>query len=385
MKSAFLVFSDDWGGHPSSAQHLFGRIAVLNDVYWVNTIGMRDPTFSLTDVRKIVAKLSNTGVKSYLPNLGGQRAQPRVVCRPLMVPYSRFRIVRNFNSRSVERCINRTLKGALASQPVLVTTVPNVGDYARLCRNCKVVYYCVDDFRFWPGVNAEVVRQMESSLIKRADVLIGVSDALCSRLSESGKHVHKLTHGVDEKFFHLAGEAEHPRLRDIPHPRAGFIGLLDGRVDVELLKSVSELLGEWSFVIVGPSDSSIGKMRFGRNVYRVGRVPYAEVSQIMAGFDVLLLPYRSGGELAKSLSPLKLKEYLATGLPVVSTSIDQVREYESFVHISDSARQWSHALEEALSEELSLRRQRIHELLKSESWGKKAEEFLNICVSEGVL
>lgn len=198
----FVVFSDDWGEHPSSCQHIFRHIAKNHRVLWVNTIGMRNPTLSWKDARKILVKASKMFGNKRKPE--NARADDNItVCQPFMLPGSRSRVVRALNARSVTRKVKEIMDDIGMVEPIVVTTVPNASDYSGLLENRKVIYYCVDDFSLWPGHEVGVVRQMESRLIDRADCLIAVSKNLSKRLSVSGKSTHFITHGVDLEMFSM--------------------------------------------------------------------------------------------------------------------------------------------------------------------------------------
>jgi hypothetical protein len=374
---SFVVFSDDWGQHPSSSQHIFRHIAREHRVLWVNTIGMRNPALTLADLRKAWRKLSRMG-KSASPNAEQAEGNAVEVCQPVMLPYARRSLVRALNARSVTRTVEAQVRRLQLDEPVVVTTVPNFGDYPRLLSGSTVVYYCVDDFSLWPGMDGELVREMESRLIARADILVASSSTLYDRLSSSGKPAILLSHGVDVDLFSSRSTQKHECLAGIPRPRAGFFGLIDGRIDLHLMSAVAESSPEFSFVFAGPRDIPVDKLASLRNVHFTGPIAYSELPALIAGIDVLLIPYASGA-LADSLSPLKLKEYLATGKPILSTSIAEVAAWREYVAIAETLGEWQHGLSEALGKNVEVRRRSILPALEKESWAGKAKTLLEVC------
>ena len=376
--TSFVVFSDDWGEHMSSSQHLFRHIAAQHRVLWVNTVGMRRPTLTLADLRKACRKLSRM-MPLRRPNKSeGNSASPITVCQPFMLPFGRYETVRAFNTLSVTRTVRATVERAQLRCPIVVCTVPNAGDYRDLLRDWTVVYYCVDDFALWPRLDADLVREMESRLIARADVLVAASGKLCDRLAASGKPTHLLTHGVDVELFAAQAPAEHICLRDIPRPRAGFFGLIDDRTDQDLMISVARLVPYFSLVFAGPIESAVAPLAACPNVHFTGPVRYRELPSLIRGFDVLFIPYRTG-ELAESLSPLKLKEYLVTGKPIVSTPIAEARERKAHVSVAATAEEWATALSAALTTDGGARKHTILPAMEAESWAFKAQSLLKIC------
>lgn len=374
----FLVFSDDWGEHPSSCQHIFRHIAKEHRVLWVNTIGMRNPTFTLADARKMLRKASKMLGARHVSAVGGRPEGKLTVCQPFMLPGIRKRVVRAFNTRSVTRKAGTLLRVLGFEDPVVVTTVPNAAEYPDLLRDRKVVYYCVDDFSLWPGLDAELVRGMESRLIDRADCLIAVSETLCQRLSRSGKPTRLLTHGVDLEMFSRPEKIEHPLLNSIPKPRAGFFGLIDGRMDWDLVTSLARQMPDTSFVFAGPVDASAGELPHRENLHFIGPIPYAELPKLISGLALLMLPYRTG-LLAEALSPLKFKEYMATGKPVVCTRLAEARLWPTGVQVATSPNEWANAVRRALKQNVAQHGDQILRLLQEESWALKAAQFQSAC------
>ena len=373
----FVVFSDDWGEHPSSCQHIFRHIARNHRVLWVNTIGMRNPTLSWTDARKVVVKVSKM-LRIERDAANYRNEEPVSVCQPFMLPGSRSRLVRAFNARTVIGKVRALLDNFNMSEAVVVTTVPNASEYPKLLEGRKVIYYCVDDFSLWPGLDADVVREMESRLIEKATSIITVSDTLFQRLSTSGKPTHLLTHGVDLALFSTIAESELSILDKIPKPRAGFFGLIDGRMDWHLVVSIAQRMPHVSFVFAGPVDASAGDLPEVPNIHFIGRVNYENLPSLIAGLECLLLPYRTG-ELSEAISPLKLKEYLSTGKLVVSSPIAEARKWAGVLHIASTLDQWVEALTlEDRSVGVS-HRVLMQSRLAEESWEQKAATFLEMC------
>lgn len=370
----FLVFSDDWGEHPSSCQHIFRHIARNHRVLWVNTIGMRNPTLSWTDARKVIVKVSKMFRRKRSSAAKG-KDEHVTVSQPFMLPGSRSRMVRAFNARSVTGKVRALLDKLEMCDPIVVTTVPNASEYPELLKGRKVIYYCVDDFSLWPGLDVDVVREMETRLVERANRIITVSDNLFQRLSKSGKPTHLLTHGVDLEMFSTPAAFELPLLEEIPKPRVGFFGLIDGRMDWDLVAHLAKRMPDASFVFAGPVDATAGELPQFRNIHFIGPVKYDNLPSLITGLDCLMLPYRTG-DLSDAISPLKLKEYLAAGKTVVSSSIADVRRWAGELRVATTIEQWVDAL---TIERGAAGRTPVNVLLANESWEQKAAAFREMC------
>src|SRR3984957_5853633 len=193
-----LVFADDWGRHPSSCQHLIRRLLDRPPTLWVNTIGTRKPRLDLDTLRRGLEKLRHwtrrpSHKAATLP------ANLRVL-NPRMWPSFDSRLARELNCRLLVPALG-TAARELGDPPVAITTIPLVADLVGKLPVRRWVYYCVDDFSTWPGLDGGTLRSMEEELVKRADVVIAVSETLQDRLAGMGRQSHLLTHGVDTDFW----------------------------------------------------------------------------------------------------------------------------------------------------------------------------------------
>lgn len=372
----FVVFSDDWGVHPSSSQHIFRHIAERYPVAWINTVGMRRPRLEMADARKAVRKLGNMLRRGDDRRAASMPAKLSVH-QPAMVPLNDIGAVRRFNRRSVERTLRAILSRPAGGRRIVVTTVPNSCDYVAACAS-PVVYYCVDDFSEWPGLDKTLILDMERELVARADAFVATSTALHDKLAATGKPTTFLSHGVDLEHFATEAEAALPLLADIPEPRVGYFGLFDERSDQDLLLAVARANPGLSFVIAGRVETETERLRAADNVHFTGLLDYADLPAFVRGMRALFLPYRDD-RLAESLSPLKMKEYLVTGRPVISTPIPAARELAGQISLARDVTEWSNALQAALETDIETRRRQMRKLMAEESWQRKAEALLEVC------
>jgi hypothetical protein len=295
-----------------------------------------------------------------------------------MLPFSSIAAVRRFNQRSVIRTVLHATGEMGLQRPVVVTTVPNACDYVTHFDARRIIYYCVDDFTQWPGLEHDLVRSMETGLVKRADVLVATSRRLLASLSNSGKPVHLLTHGVDIGLFSQSAQAEHECLVGIARPRVGYFGLFDERSDQELIAAVAASMPWHSFVIAGPVVVDTARLRALPNIHFPGPIEYRRLPALIRGLDALLIPY-GVNEFTASISPLKLKEYLATGKPVISTPLAESLLQQQHIMIAATAGEWIAALIAAASVDVAARTREMQSVLAGESWADKARCFLDLC------
>jgi glycosyltransferase involved in cell wall biosynthesis len=182
-------------------------------------------------------------------------------------------------------------------------------------------------------------------------------------------------------FKQALGDMPEPEdLSRVPHPRAMYVGNLEDRLDLDLLRSVSEQLPHVAIVLVGPAESRVREeiTRWGRsNVYLLGPRPHAVIPAYLRAADVALIPHHVN-DLTRYMYPLKLHEYLATGKPVVSTNLPPLQPFRSVVTLADGPGQFVEGIRVALSEEDSeLRAQRIA-VAESNDWSNRAQTLAGL-------
>ena len=181
-QAGLVVFSDDWGRHPSSCQHLVSQLLPRREVLWVNTIGTRPPRLDRATLMRGLEKARSWA----RPRPAGtvDSREPRV-CSPKMWPWFRSGFDRRLNAVMLARQL-APLVAALPRPRVVVTSVPLVADLVGRLPVDRWVYYCADDLSTWPGADGATLRRMERLLLTRVDAVIAVSETLRQTLRGLG-------------------------------------------------------------------------------------------------------------------------------------------------------------------------------------------------------
>jgi glycosyltransferase involved in cell wall biosynthesis len=255
---------------------------------------------------------------------------------------------------------------------VLWYYTPMAITFTRHLRPRAVIYDCMDELSAFAGAPASM-REREQELLKRADVVFTGGQTLFESKRHSHPNVFAFPSSVDVDHFARARVSQ-PDPDDqghIPHPRLGFFGVVDERMDLELLGQVAAARPDWHLVIVGPVvkiDPS--SLPAAANLHYLGPKQYDELPSYLAGWDVALLPF-ARNDATRYISPTKTPEYLAAGKPVVSTSIrDVVRPYgvTGLARIADDPADFVAAVEAALAEPASERLRQVDAFLTQTSW-----------------
>jgi len=368
---ALLVFSDDWGRHPSSCQHLARYLLERYEILWVNTIGTRPPRLDLMTLARGFEKVRQWTRGT--PRANQNPANLQVVC-PKMWPWFRSRIDRRINRGLLVRQLTPLLESR-SDRPIAVTTIPIVADLIGRLPVSRWVYYCVDDFSQWPGLDQATMRRMEERLVSQVDVIITVSETLRDKFSRMGIHAHLLTHGIDhEHWENGVGEVPVPELDGLERPLIVFWGAIDERMEVRFLERLASDLTRGTIVLVGPEQSPLSALEAIPRLVRLAPLPYEQLPGLAREAAVLIMPY-ADIPVTRSIQPLKLKEYLATGRPAVVSSLPSTRCWSDCLDVAATPESFSAAVRARIVSGLPGQQRTARERLAGEGWAAKARSF----------
>lgn len=370
-----VVFSDDWGRHPSSCQHLVAHLLARRPITWVNTIGTRPPGLNRATLLRGFGKL-----RQWLwpgPHAPATAAAPRPrVLNPKMWPSFRSRFGRALNRRLLARALR---PGAgRGPPPVVVTTLPVTADLVGAFPAARWVYYCVDDFAAWPGLDAPTLRALEAELVPKVDVAVAVSETLQAHVARLGKPAHLLTHGVDLAFWRAPVPAEPPAalraLAGVPGPLVVYWGVIDRRTDLAFVRAVSAALPAGTILFAGPRDAPDPELARVPRVRLLPPVPFADLPALAARAGALIAPY-ADLPVTRAMQPLKLKEYLATGKPVVVRHLPATAGWADCCDVAAAPGAFAAAVAARLATGLPDAQRAARARLESEGWAAKAGHF----------
>jgi UDP-galactopyranose mutase len=249
---------------------------------------------------------------------------------------------------------------------------PMALSYSRHLRPAATVYDCMDELSGFAGAPAGL-REAEAELIHAADVIFTGGLSLYEAKRSLHPNVHAFPSSVDVAHFGRARRSKEdpPDQRAIGRPRLGFFGVIDERLDIELIRAAATARPRWEFVLIGPvvkiDPATLPRLA---NIHYLGSKDYSELPDYIAGWDVALLPFARNAS-TRFISPTKTPEYLAAGLPVVSTSIrDVVRPYgeRGLVRIADTPGAFVEAAQAAMAQPRAERLTAADTFLSGMSW-----------------
>ncbi|MCA9295024.1 MAG: glycosyltransferase, partial [Phycisphaerales bacterium] len=281
------------------------------------------------------------------------------------------------------RQVRAAAKSLGMTRPLVWITVPTAAEVLHRIPHVGVVYQRTDRYEFFPDVDRERIERNDAWLKARADATVFCASVLHAEEQDECRFAALIDHGLDEQRFLTASEtaADPDDVRSIPHPRVGFIGGVDSHTfDPELFDTVARSLPDVHFVLVGSCSLPAGWC-VEPNVHLLGQRPYEDVHAYMAACDVLIMPWRQGPWIEACL-PVKLKEYLAVGRPVVSTPFPELRRFESLVSVARSAESFAAAITAAIDEPGDAEERQA--AVRGQSWSVKAQKLLNMLADRGL-
>ena len=365
-----LCFSHDFTGDPLSKTHVMRILARDNRVLWVNSIGYRAPRASAHDLRRVVDKLraAATPVREVEKNL--------FVLSPLAIPAYGVPSMQALNRVLLRLQVGRAMRALRFSRPINWVFNPAAALVAGTLGEDLVIYYCVDEYTAFEGVPKAALVDLERRLLRRADLVIVSASRLFDAKARENPRTVLVRHGVDFARFRTALDPETAIPADVarlPRPILGYFGLMGTDwFDVPLLEHVARAVPGGSVVLIGKVATDLGALARMPNVHVLGRRPFAELPGYCKAFDVGLLPFPIN-EVTLAANPLKVREYLAAGLPVVSTAIPEVEVLGDACRIGRDPAGFVREIEAALASPGS--RVDRSESMRGESWEARVDEI----------
>ncbi len=390
IQSCILFATADWDEpYWTNKQHCAKTLAELGiRVLYVESVGLRSPkAASARDWGRLWNRLRK-GVASLL--LGARERSPGVfVLSPLMIPAGhRHLATRLINRWLLKAAIARSVAGEPFKRPLIWTYHPFMLDAIDGIEGQAILYHCVDDLTAIPGVDTKAFRSAERKLLERTDVVFATAPALTEYCKQYKDNTYYLPNVVDVDHFSKAlNPGPIPAdLAKIPEPRLCYHGVLsDFKVDFQLLLDCAKRNPQWSWVFIGEEregqkSATLDELATLANVYFLGYRSYKQLPDYLRGMQVGLLPSLINN-YTRSMFPMKFYEYLAAGLPVISTPLDFTRDELPRLKIAVGCNAFGKAIEDQLRGGKIERTDVLNELI-GKTWKARTLEMLKKVVDE---
>ena len=361
----------------TNEQHLLTRLARHNRVLYIESLGVRRPQLAARDLRRIARRL----VKGLRPlrTIDGVH-----VLSPLVLPLHHRAWARRLNAALLPRVVLWAVRRLGFSDLLLWAFMPQAEVLLAPLAPAQVLYYVDDDHAAKKGIDGPTFRAAEERFVAAADVVLASAPELVERMRALHADVHYAPSVADTELFARAlqpGPAD-AAIDALARPRIVFVGaIVANKLDLELIAQLTRLRPDWSFAFVGPvgpgdPGTNVDLLRHLPNVRMLGHRPYEALPDVLRGADVAIMPYRTNGEM-RSVFPMKTYEYLAAGVPVVTTPLPALASVEEVVKAADAA-EMAARIDDALAADTPQARAARSAAAQSHSWEARLEQLAEV-------
>jgi glycosyltransferase involved in cell wall biosynthesis len=340
-----LYFGNDWfADNRTSSHHVARQLARRTKVLYFEVPGLRPPQATARDIRRIGRKLTRALGRRF-------DADDQLAVRTVpQLPAHGSSFVRKLNAVASSTYASLAARREGMTDPIVWCTVPHVAGFVPRLRRSLLVYHCIDDYSALPGVDARAVRMLDESLTRDADLVIAASRPVFAAKQRLNENALLMPHGVDVAHFGRAQREELRRPDDLPaqRPIVGFVGLIEQWIDLDLVAYLADNIPEATFVMIGRIAVPPASVPARSNLIFLGPRPYESLPAYGRFFDAAIIPYKLTDQVIAA-NPLKLREYLAMGLPTIAVSTPEIDQFAEVVSVNRTREDFLRSLRAALS------------------------------------
>jgi glycosyltransferase involved in cell wall biosynthesis len=356
---------NEWSGLPVNSHHLMREAGSRGyRVLYVDPIGLRRPALARKDMAKLSRRLRQVlrPLSSVAPGVW------RLATVGVPLQDSRRGIA--LNKRLLAPQIRFALRRLKSRRVLLWVYPPQLFTLHSAIPYDLAIYYRTDEYVSLPGMNGELLGELESHAVETADLCIAPSRRYLDGPLRAARSALWVPNAVDDRMFDRSRIGADP-LPCVNRPRLLMMGTFDEWVDVDLLRAVMTANPRWNLVLAGDVKISLERLLALENVHFVGRVPYEQLSTLVSHCDVGLVPFRIG-PVAADATPSKLYQYLAGGLPVLCTPFTSEDAFAGNVAVAPGDPvAFGGAIEHLLADDSPAARQERRAFAHQHSWSAR--------------
>jgi len=366
---------DWWYHHPHSKYHLMRRFAKAgNRVLFVNSISMGLPNLSNKDLLPRIARK----LRSYA-RLARSTPEGVTVVSPAVIPFFGTRAARAANRSLLRMQIGRLARRRGLARPILWIAIPTAADMIGEFDERLVIYQVSDKYDanlMDHATDLATIKKLHERAIDNADIVFYSGQKLLAEADRGRERSFLLEQAVDVDHWSpvAGGNLEIAEaVAHIPRPRLGYFGAIEPwLIDQELIKRAARERPDWQWIFIGNKSRGI-EVEALPNTHFLPPVPYQELPNYAAGFDVCVLPWDTAHSFTSYGSAIKVREYLASGLPVVISPLPEYESMNDVLRIARSHDDWFRLVAEALNDKDPDSARTRQLAVSSGTWDARAE------------
>jgi len=364
---------DWWYHHPHSKAHLMRKFARAgNKVIFVNSISMGLPGLAHKDLLpRIKRKLGSYS------KLARQTEDGITVVSPASLPFFGSATARRLNRQMIGAQIRKLAQSRGLTKPILWIAIPTAAEMIGAFDESAIIYQVSDKYdanTMDHATDPALIRKLHEQAIDRADLVFYSGRKLFDEATRGRDHSYLLEQGVDyERWSKVTTLSIAPEIDKIPHPRLGYFGAIEPwLVDQELIKRAARERPSWQWIFIGNRSRGI-EIEDLPNTHFLPPVQYEELPAYAAGFDVCVLPWETEQAFTSYGSAIKVREYLASGKPVVISPLPEYEPMGDVLRIARSRDEFLRLVEDALNENDESASAKRQAAVASGTWDARAE------------
>jgi len=364
---------DWWYHHPHSKAHLMRKFARAgNRVIFVNSISMGLPGLAHKDLLpRIKRKLGSYS------KLARQTEDGITVVSPASLPFFGSATARKLNRQMIGAQIRKLAQSRGLTKPILWIAIPTAAEMIGAFDESAIIYQVSDKYdanTMDHATDPALIRKLHEQAIDRADLVFYSGRKLFDEATRGRDHSYLLEQGVDyERWSKVTTLSIAPEIDKIPHPRLGYFGAIEPwLVDQELIKRAARERPSWQWIFIGNRSRGI-EIEDLPNTHFLPPVQYEELPAYAAGFDVCVLPWETEQAFTSYGSAIKVREYLASGKPVVISPLPEYEPMGDVLRIARSRDEFLRLVEDALNENDESASAKRQASVASGTWDARAE------------
>jgi len=379
-KDVICFGGEDWWYHNRGHidMQLMRRFSKLGTGLYINSIVMQKA--ALSQGKQLIQKATRKA-KSIFTGLKKTEAGFWVYS-PFSLPAHHISWAKRLNETILYHQIHLVITRLGIHHPAIWVACPAACNVALKLKRTALVYQRTDRYEEYPNVDKDIIKEYDQRLKASADLTVFVSHTLYEEERLQCRRAFFLDHGVDYNLFADAAlDTEKPEdIANISRPIVGFFGGIDDHTsDIGFMERVVDLTPEMSFVFVGKTSSDCSRLISKKNVKMLGQKPYEQIPHYGKCFDVAVMPWRQNRWI-QACNPVKLKEYLALGKPVVTTPFPELLKYQNVVYEAQTPEEFSESIKQAIAEDCPEKIAARKDKVRTATWNCKAKLILdNIC------
>ena len=369
-KNFIILSSVDWDTHKQLHHHLTNHLLDLNyKILFVENTGTR--SFKITDIARVKNRLKNIlRAKTNFIRINHKLT----ILSPLFIPFHFNFFFKIINNLLIFDKINYWNKKNNTRNTVLISFLPNpITENIFKNLNASVKIYFMADNMTINAPDRELIESCEKRIVKMSDYIFYTSEYLKKKLDRKLRNNQILSSGVNYNDYNLIRKPKKNKKFTI-----GYIGAIREIIDNKLILDISKELPDAEIILIGPELTNFQNLKICKNIKFLGKVSHKKIPQMLLNFDVGIIPYKVN-KFTDSIYPLKLNEYLAAKLPVVSSNIKTVNEFSKknsdIIKIAKNNSHMVDILKKIKNKEITFDKKKIKSIAKTNSWKSKFSIF----------